>query len=151
MRLAKEQADSANRVKSEFLANMGHELRTPLHAIIGFSEPIHDQKIYRMGTNHAEWAGDILASGRHLLNMINDILELSKIDSGHYGLADDRIDLSAVVNACLRTVRTCAEESQIALQCAFVDPDTVYRGSNARTGPLDRAHRGRQILVEGDE
>lgn len=122
LRMAKEQAEAMSRAKSEFLANMGHELRTPLHAIIGFSELIHDPKIGRSAANHVAWAGDILASGRRLLDIINDVLELSKIDAGHYPLADDTIDLSIVARNCFRMVKPRAGEKQVRLEQAL--PDT---------------------------
>jgi signal transduction histidine kinase len=130
LRIAKEQAEAANRAKSEFLSNMRHELCTPLHAIIGFSELIQDQKIDRNGANHAAWASDILASGRHLLAIINDVLELSRIDAGRYGLADDRVDLAVVTRDCLRAIRAQAEEKQVGLDFAPQDVDALLRADS---------------------
>jgi len=78
-----EQAEAANRAKSAFLANMSHELRTPLNAIMGFSEVMKDQHLGPMDNNrYLGYAGDIHSSGRYLLGIINDILDLSKIEAG---------------------------------------------------------------------
>jgi signal transduction histidine kinase len=130
LRVAKDVAEAANRSKSEFLANMGHELRTPLHAIIGFSELIHDVTIGRVAGDHVAWASDILASGRHLLNMINDILQLSTIDAGHYDLADDTVDLPAVVHACLRETRAQAETNQVNLESTLPIVNATLRADS---------------------
>ena len=88
-KLAKERAEAASRAKSEFLANMSHELRTPLNAIIGFSELIRDQPFGRIGARYVDYATEINAAGHHLLDMINDVLDLSKIEAGRYELADE--------------------------------------------------------------
>ncbi len=82
LRVAKEHAELASRAKSEFLANMSHELRTPLKSIIGYSELIRDQPFGRIGANYVEYATDINSAGHHLLDMINDVLDLSKIEAG---------------------------------------------------------------------
>lgn len=116
LRLAKEQADMASRTKSEFLANMSHELRTPLNAIIGFSEIIKDQMFGPMGRpDYAEYARDIFESGKHLLELINDILDMSKIEAGKRELNETAIDLNRVVMACLRLIRPRAEAASLKI------------------------------------
>lgn len=82
----KEAAEEANRAKSQFLANMSHELRTPLNAIIGFSEILHDRTFGDLTQKQERYVGNILSSGRHLLQLINDILDLSKVEAGHVQL-----------------------------------------------------------------
>src|SRR6202007_2695343 len=76
------QLETANKHKSDFLANMSHELRTPLNAIIGFSEVLSDRMFGELNEKQEEYLKDIYASGTHLLSLINDILDLSKIESG---------------------------------------------------------------------
>jgi signal transduction histidine kinase len=125
LRLAKERAEAANRAKSEFLANMSHELRTPLNAIIGFSELIHDQKADRKGDNRAEWAGIILSSGLHLLDIINNVLELARIEAGHCEIADERIDLAIVIRSCLVMIKLQAAENGLQIDCALGASDAV--------------------------
>ena len=116
LRAAKEQADMASRTKSEFLANMSHELRTPLNAIIGFSEIIKDQMFGPIGRDdYAEYARDIFESGRHLLELINDILDMSKIEAGKRELNESAIDLNRVVMACLRLIRPRAEAAALKI------------------------------------
>ena len=99
MRRDKEAAEEANRAKSQFLANMSHELRTPLNAIIGFSEILHDRTFGELTPKQERYVGNILSSGRHLLQLINDILDLSKIEAG-------RIQLDYAAFSPLTAVRT---------------------------------------------
>ena len=107
LHLAKEQAEMANRAKSEFLANMSHELRTPLNAIIGFSEIMRDEMYGTIGNRqYVEYIGDIHHSGTHLLSVINDILDLSKAESGHLELREQEIDLPLLLDSALRIART---------------------------------------------
>ncbi|KEA07569.1 ATP-binding protein [Agrobacterium sp. SHOUNA12C] len=99
----KERAEAANKAKSEFLANMSHELRTPLNAILGFSEILQDQMFGPLGSSrYNEYAKDIHDSGKHLLNVINDILDMSKIEAGHIKLSCEKIDLAPLIEECLR-------------------------------------------------
>jgi PAS domain S-box-containing protein len=99
MRRDKEAAEEANRAKSQFLANMSHELRTPLNAIIGFSEILHDRTFGELTPKQERYVGNILSSGRHLLQLINDILDLSKIEAG-------RVQLEYAAFSPLTAVRT---------------------------------------------
>src|SRR5262249_19262616 len=86
----------ANRLKSEFLANMSHELRTPLNAIIGFSEMMHDGKAGPVTSAQLEYLNDILASGRHLLQLINDVLDLAKVEAGRMDFFPEPVELIKV-------------------------------------------------------
>lgn len=100
---AKEAAEAANHTKSEFLANMSHELRTPLNAIIGFSEVIMTELLGPLGTpSYRDYARDINGSGRHLLGVINDILDLSKIEAGQHALNETTVDLCQAIRECLK-------------------------------------------------
>lgn len=105
LREAKIHSDLANRAKSEFLANMSHELRTPLNAIIGFSEIIKDEVFGPVGQRqYWEYANDIFSSGRYLLKIINDILDVARIDAGERQLNEAVVHLDKVVNTCLDLV-----------------------------------------------
>ncbi|MGA8400615.1 MAG: histidine kinase dimerization/phospho-acceptor domain-containing protein, partial [Stellaceae bacterium] len=95
----------AYRTKSEFLANMSHELRTPLNAILGFSQLIRDARMCPVDTRYKGYADDILTAGQHLLNLINDILDLSKIEVGRMELHDEVVDVAKLVKDCCRMVR----------------------------------------------
>jgi PAS domain S-box-containing protein len=104
--LAAEAAEAANRAKTEFLANMSHELRTPLNAIIGFSELIRN-KVFGpiQPVNYAEYIDDIYTSGGHLLGVINDILDVSRIELGRFGLIEEVIELDRILESCIGIVR----------------------------------------------
>jgi PAS domain S-box-containing protein len=113
---AKEQAELANRTKSEFLANMSHELRTPLNAIIGFSEIVAGELFGTLGNKrYVEYARDIHASGIHLLSIISDILDLSKIEAGRRELFESVVDLYDATESSLRLVRGRAENGGVKL------------------------------------
>ncbi|HEX7272707.1 MAG TPA: GAF domain-containing protein, partial [Casimicrobiaceae bacterium] len=109
------QLEVASRHKSEFLANMSHELRTPLNAIIGFSEVLAEKMFGEVNEKQAEYLGDILESGRHLLSLINDILDLSKIEAGRMELEPSDFNLSNAIDNTLTLVRERAERRGVKL------------------------------------
>ncbi len=110
-------AEEASRAKSQFLANMSHELRTPLNAIIGFSEIIRDQMFGSVGVpRYVDYARDINASGTHLLAVIGDILDMSRIEAGYYALDEKPVDMVAVISSALTMVRPQAERAGATLR-----------------------------------
>lgn len=111
----REHAIAANRAKSEFLANMSHELRTPLNAIIGFAEVITLRMWGANSDRYFDYAEDIVMSARHLLHVINDILDMSKIEAGRYELTLEDVDLPTVIGDCLTIVKGRAQEADIDL------------------------------------
>ncbi len=111
----------ATRLKSEFLANMSHELRTPLNAVIGFAALMHTGKAGPLAPAHQEYVGDILTSSRHLLQLINDVLDLAKVESGRMELRVEAIDLARTVAEARDIVRGLAAERGVRLR-ASVDP-----------------------------
>lgn len=117
-----ERANSANRAKTEFLANMSHELRTPLNAIIGFSELIQGETFGKINEpRYVEYAADILKSGEHLLLVINDILDMSKIESGNMKLEMQKVELAEVAQSCMRIISGRASEQNVDLELQIND------------------------------
>ncbi len=111
----------ANRLKSEFLANMSHELRTPLNGIIGFAELMHDGKVGPVSTDHREYLGDVLTSARHLLQLINDVLDLSKVESGKIEFHTDTVDIGELIRDVCHTLGALSAQKRIAITSA-VEP-----------------------------
>jgi signal transduction histidine kinase len=120
-RSAKEAAEAKSKVKSEFLANMSHELRTPLNAIIGFSDTMRARLFGPMHERYEEYALLIHESGQHLLNLITDILDLSKIEAGKFVLDPRPVHLGETVAHCLEMTRRRAEETGITLTADVPD------------------------------
>ena len=116
LRAAKEQAEQANRVKSQFLANMSHELRTPLNAIVGFSDMIEQEMLGPIAERrYVGYAGDIKASGEHLLAIINDILDLSRVEVGQADLEESGFAMHDAIASCVRLVQPRAEQAGLEL------------------------------------
>ena len=116
LRTAKDAAEHAYAAKTQFLANMSHELRTPLNAIIGFSEMIESQMFGPLGSEkYADYATDIRQSGAHLLSLISDILDMSKIEAGKYDLDLEEMQISEVVETAVKMVTARAQETGIMI------------------------------------
>jgi two-component system, cell cycle sensor histidine kinase PleC len=118
----KRRAEEANETKSKFLANMSHELRTPLNAIIGFSEIMESGMFGPLGAKkYAEYSHDIRESGQYLLDVINDILDMSKIEAGGIHLAPQDVDLARILADCVRVIWGRASEKRLTLN-SQIDP-----------------------------
>jgi signal transduction histidine kinase len=132
-----EAVEAANRNKSTFLANMSHELRTPLNAIIGFSEVLLQRMFGELNPRQEEYLRDILVSGQHLLTLINDILDLSKIEAGRMELQSTRVSVALLIDGSVMMIRERAAEQAI----------TVAVQVDADVGDIDGDERKlRQVL-----
>ena len=119
---ARNEAATANRMKSEFLANMSHELRTPLNAIIGFSEIIMSEMLGPLGSQtYQAYAKDINDSGQHLLAIIGEVLDLSRIEAGRFELSESVMDVRETAASCIRLMRERARSAGIELKTALAD------------------------------
>lgn len=128
LRRAWEHAEAANRAKSNFLAGMSHELRTPLNSIIGFSEIIRDQMLGPVGKpQYAEYASDVVSSGRHLLSLVDDVLDLSKIESSTFELSEDEIELADAFEFVRRGFRRHAEARGVSIEMKVADNAAFVR------------------------
>jgi PAS domain S-box-containing protein len=107
--------EEASRLRNAFLANMSHELRTPMNAIIGFAEIMHDGRVGPIADAHREYLGDILASARHLLRLINDMLDLAKIEAGKIEVRAEPVDVRAVAEEVRDVLRGLADRKRIRL------------------------------------
>ncbi|MCH7794817.1 MAG: HAMP domain-containing histidine kinase [Proteobacteria bacterium] len=131
--IARDEARAADRAKSEFLAAMSHELRTPLNAVIGFSEIIRDETFGPVGSvQYRDYASDIHESGQHLLGLINDILDLSKIESGTDELHEEKIEIPEIVRAALKLVGHRAEQGEVKLELELQDPLPALRADERK-------------------
>src|SRR5262249_24297742 len=126
------QLEAATRHKSEFLANMSHELRTPLNAIIGFSEVLSERMFGELNEKQEEYLKDIYASGQHLLSLINDILDLSKIEAGRMELEVSEFSLSVAIDNALTLVRERASRRGIKLGSAIDARVGMIRGDERK-------------------
>ena len=140
---ARDAAERASIAKSRFLAGMSHELRTPLNAIIGFSAMIRDQAHGPVGdASYLEYGADIHDSGAHLLSIVNDVLDLAKVEAGRYVLEREAVDLGAVVRATLRTLAHRAREGEVTLA------ETLAEDMPAGLPPVNGDERAlRQVLL----
>ena len=123
LRKAKDSADAASRAESDFLANMSHELRTPLGAIIGFSELLEEKLFGDLNPKQEEYVKDIVESVRHLLSLINDILDLAKIEAGHMALDVSTFPIATLLDDSLIMVKEKCLKHGISLTIDI--PDAV--------------------------
>jgi len=132
LREAADLAEAANHAKSAFLSNMSHELRTPLNSIIGFSDLIRNQVMGPIANvKYLEFAGDINSSGLHLLNLVNGILDLSKIEVGKMTLSENKIDIGNLVADCLTIVDPLAKAAGVAIHRDIL-PDIRLRADETK-------------------
>ncbi|HWG46279.1 MAG TPA: response regulator [Gemmataceae bacterium] len=132
LREDKEAAEAATRAKSEFLAKMSHELRTPLNAIIGMSRMLTTQRFGPLTDKQADYLSDVIQAGEHLLALINDILDLAKIESGRMELRPEGFSVSAAISAVLSTLRPLAAPKNLPLHLQSCEPDAEVAADPAR-------------------
>lgn len=159
LRRAAEEAEAASRAKSQFLAAMSHELRTPLNAVIGFSEALAHPSVRTDPHRIEEYAAAINEAGRHLLALINDILDVACIEAGRLAIAEDTVDLARVAEAALRLLEPAARTAKVALTLALGCALPPVRGDERRlrqvllnllSNAVKFTHAGGSVRVEGD-
>jgi protein-histidine pros-kinase len=120
-----------NRLKSDFLANMSHELRTPLNAILGFSELLVDERVGKLSPKQLEYMRDIHASGTHLLQLINDVLDLAKIESGKIEVSISKFSIHEVIESLIKTLKPIADKKEVLIKLKLTpEITTVYLDKN---------------------
>ena len=131
LEIEKLRAEEGNRSKTEFLANMSHELRTPLNAIIGFSDVMRNEMLGPLPARYVEYATDIHRSGQHLLHLIDDVLNMARIDSGGMQLDLSPVDLQALLSECLKAVEARATEANITFRLNLGQTTSVMADKRA--------------------
>jgi signal transduction histidine kinase len=129
--LAKEEAERASKFKDQFLSTMSHELRTPLNAILGFSELLTDKRYGEMNERQSRYVNHINTSGKHLLKLISDILDLSKIEAGRMEIVREDMAVAFVCSEVLSAVQPLVDKKSQAL-VRHVDPDLCVRADPTR-------------------
>ncbi len=129
---AKEAAEKADRTKTEFLGNMSHELRTPLNAIIGFSQLIRDKIMGDLNPHYVDYAGSIHASGMHLLEVVNDLLDVASIESGAMVLNEDDVEMAVVIRSCERMLRARAQKAELLISVDMAERGLMVRADSRR-------------------
>ncbi|MCF8495645.1 MAG: PAS domain S-box protein [Alphaproteobacteria bacterium] len=160
LRFAKDQADAANRAKSAFLANMSHELRTPLNAIIGFSEMMAKETFGPLGHGkYKEYMSDVLSSAAHLLEIINEVLDMSKIEAGRIELDETKVDVKELLETVTRMMAARAIGTSLQFETIireglpdlYADPRLVRQLLiNLFTNAVKFSHAGGRITVTAD-
>ena len=156
LQVAKERAEYSARAKSEFLANMSHELRTPLNAILGFSEMINIAALGPINERYQRYGSDIHKSGQHLLSIINDVLDLSKLDGGKLRLVDEVIDLVEIVDTCVTLLEARAKENKVTIKAEMDSAVTHMRADilrvkqiiiNLLSNAIKFSHAGGTVVI----
>jgi signal transduction histidine kinase len=129
---ARDQATAASNAKSAFLANMSHELRTPLNAIIGFSEMMRDAIMGPLDPRYRDYAGDIGSSGRYLLEIINDILDISKVEAGRLELREEPVSVVESVESCRRMITGTAMVASVSMSFDVAPSLPLIRSDTVR-------------------
>lgn len=156
---ARIEAELASKVKSEFIANMSHELRTPLNTVIGFSKLLTEHERRRLpDADIVEYAGLINDAAGHLLSVINDILDISKIQSGKYTLDNREVSVEEVIQACINSFRLMAVEAEVTLQPSMAYDLPMARGDSVKmrqiftniiSNAIKFTPRGGVVAIEG--